>query len=41
MYEFDVAGESRFQGLHGTVGGSGLGRATHFEVASAVERIYI
>lgn len=41
VYEFDVAGGSRFQGRHGTLRASGLGRATHFDMVNAAERIYI
>lgn len=41
VYEFDVAGGSRFQGRHGTLRASGLGRATHFDMMNAAERIYI
>jgi hypothetical protein len=41
VYEFDMAGGSRFQGRHGTVRASGLGRATHFDLVNAAERIYI
>jgi len=41
VYEFDMAGGSRFQGKLGTVRASGLGRATHFDLRNAAERIYI
>jgi len=41
VYEFDMAGGSRFQGRHGTVRASGLGRATHFDLVNAAERIYL
>jgi len=41
VYEFDMAGGSRFQGRNGTVRASGLGRATHFDLANAAERIYL
>ena len=41
VYEFDVAGGSRFQGKFGTVRASGLGRATHFDLQNAAERIYL
>jgi hypothetical protein len=41
VYEFDMAGGSREQGRHGTVRASGLGRATHFDLVNASERIYI
>jgi len=41
VYEFDMAGGSREQGHYGTVRASGLGRATHFDMVNAAERIYI
>ena len=41
VYEFDMAGGSRFQGKFGTVRASGLGRATHFDLQNAAERIYL
>jgi uncharacterized protein DUF4410 len=41
VYEFDMAGGSRFQGKLGTVRASGLGRATHFDLENAAERIYL
>jgi hypothetical protein len=41
VYEFDMAGGSREQGRHGTIRASGLGRATHFDMVNAAERIYI
>jgi Domain of unknown function (DUF4410) len=41
VYEFDMAGGSRLQGRHGTVRASGLGRATHFDLQNAAERIYL
>jgi len=41
VYEFDMSGGSRFQGRHGTVRASGLGRATHFDLKNAAERIYL
>ena len=41
VYEFDMSGGSRFQGRHGTVRASGLGRATHFDMKNAAERIYL
>jgi hypothetical protein len=41
VYEFDMAGGSRYQGKFGTVRASGLGRATHFDLRNAAERIYI
>jgi hypothetical protein len=41
VYEFDMAGGSRFQGRHGTVRSSGLGHATPFDLVNASERIYL
>jgi hypothetical protein len=41
VYEFDMAGGSRLQGRHGTVRASGLGRASHFDLTNAAERIYL
>ncbi|MBA2584889.1 MAG: DUF4410 domain-containing protein [Chthoniobacterales bacterium] len=41
VYEFDVAGGSRLQGMLGTVRASGLGRATPFDLQNAAERIYL
>jgi Domain of unknown function (DUF4410) len=41
IYEFDMAGGSRFQGKLGTIRASGLGRATHFDLQNAAERIYL
>ena len=41
VYEFDMAGGSRFQGRHGTVRASGLGRASHFDLENAAERVYL
>ena len=41
IYEFDMAGGSRYQGKLGTVRASGLGRATHFDLVNAAERIYL
>ena len=41
VYEFDMAGGSRFQGRHGTVRASGLGRGTHFDLQNAAERVYL
>ena len=41
VYEFDMAGGSRLQGKLGTVRASGLGKATHFDLRNAAERIYI
>jgi hypothetical protein len=41
VYEFDMAGGSRFQGKLGTVRASGLGKATHFDLRNAAQRVYI
>jgi Domain of unknown function (DUF4410) len=41
VYEFDMAGGSRFQGRHGTLRSSGLGHATPFDLVNASERIYL
>ncbi|MDQ2868762.1 MAG: DUF4410 domain-containing protein [Verrucomicrobiota bacterium] len=41
VYEFDMAGGSRGQGKLGTVLASGLGRATHFDMQNAAERVYL
>lgn len=41
VYEFDMAGGSGHQGRHGTLRASGLGRASHFDLRNAAERIYI
>jgi hypothetical protein len=41
VYEFDVAGGSRLQGMLGTLRASGLGRATPFDLQNAAERIYL
>lgn len=41
VYEFDMAGGSDLQGRHGTVRASGLGRATHFDLQNAAERVYL
>ncbi|MFL6514685.1 MAG: DUF4410 domain-containing protein [Chthoniobacterales bacterium] len=41
VYEFDMAGGSGDQGRHGTLRASGLGRATHFDLRNAAERVYI
>ena len=40
VYEFDMAGGNRGQGLFGTVRASGLGKATPFDLVNAAERIY-
>ena len=41
VYEFDMAGGSGRQGKFGTLRASGLGRATHFDLRNAAERIYL
>ena len=41
VYEFDMAGGSGDQGKLGTLRASGLGKATHFDLRNAAERIYI
>jgi hypothetical protein len=41
VYEFDMAGDSRGQGRHGTLRASGLGRATAFDLVNAAQRIYL
>ncbi len=41
VYEFDMAGGSGYQGKFGTLRASGLGRATHFDLRNAAERVYI
>lgn len=41
VYEFDIAGGSKLQGKLGTVRASGLGRATHFDLQNAAERVYL
>jgi hypothetical protein len=41
VYEFDMAGGSFDQGKLGTLRASGLGKATHFDLRNAAERIYI
>jgi hypothetical protein len=41
VYEFDMAGGSGYQGRHGTLRASGLGKASHFDLRNAAERIYI
>jgi Domain of unknown function (DUF4410) len=40
VYEFDMAGGSGYQGRHGTLRASGMGRASHFDLRNAAERIY-
>jgi hypothetical protein len=41
VYEFDMYGGSELQGRAGTVWASGLGRALHFDLQNAAERIYL
>jgi len=41
IYEFDMAGGSGEQGKFGTLRASGLGKATHFDLRNAAERIYL
>jgi hypothetical protein len=41
VYEFDMAGGSGYQGKLGTVRASGLGKATHFDLRNAAERVYL
>jgi hypothetical protein len=41
VYEFDMYGGSELQGKLGTVRASGLGRAIHFDLQNAAERIYL
>jgi hypothetical protein len=41
VYEFDMAGGSGAQGKLGTLRASGMGRASHFDLRNAAERIYI
>ena len=41
VYEFDMAGGSGHQGKFGTLRASGLGKATHFDLRNAAERIYL
>jgi Domain of unknown function (DUF4410) len=41
VYEFDMAGGSGYQGKFGTVRASGLGKATHFDLRNAAERVYL
>jgi hypothetical protein len=40
VYEFDMAGGSRHQGALGSLRASGLGKATHFDLRNAAERVY-
>ncbi len=41
VYEFDMAGRSGYQGKLGTLRASGLGKASHFDLRNAAERMYI
>jgi hypothetical protein len=41
VYEFDMAGGSEGQGKFGTLRASGLGKATHFDLRNAAERVYL
>jgi hypothetical protein len=41
VYEFDMAGGSNYQGKFGTLRASGLGKATHFDLRNAAERVYV
>jgi hypothetical protein len=41
IYEFDMAGGSGYQGKLGTLRASGLGKATHFDLRNAAERVYL
>ena len=41
VYEFDMYGGSDLQGRAGSVWASGLGRALHFDLQNAAERIYL
>ncbi|HEY4282886.1 MAG TPA: DUF4410 domain-containing protein [Chthoniobacterales bacterium] len=41
VYEFDMAGGSGYQGRRGTLRASGLGRASHFDLRNAAERVYL
>jgi hypothetical protein len=41
VYEFDMAGGSGYQGRTGTLRASGLGKATHFDLRNAAERVYL
>jgi hypothetical protein len=41
VYEFDMSGGSRFQGKLGSLRASGLGKASHFDMSNAAERIYL
>ncbi len=41
VYEFDMAGGCNLQGVLGSVRSAGLGRAIHFDLQNAAERIYL
>lgn len=41
VYEFDMAGGSGYQGKFGTLRASGLGKAIHFDLRNAAERVYV
>ena len=41
VYEFDMSGGSRFQGRRGSLRASGMGRALHFDLSNAAERVYL
>jgi hypothetical protein len=41
VYEFDMAGGNNGQAVFGTLRAAGLGRALHFDLQNAAERIYI
>lgn len=41
VYEFDMAGGSGYQGKLGTLRASGLGKAAHFDLRNAAERVYL
>lgn len=41
VYEFDMAGGSGDQGRFGTLRAAGLGKATHFDLRNAAERMYL
>jgi hypothetical protein len=41
VYEFDMAGGSGYQGKFGTLRASGLGKASHFDLRNAAERVYV
>jgi hypothetical protein len=41
VYEFDMAGGSGYQGKLGTLRASGLGKASHFDLRNAAQRVYV